>query len=61
MRFSIIAFAVLPVALAQCPPGTTLQCCNSLQKSSDAAANNLLGLLGIAVTSPDTLVGLSCE
>ncbi|TFK64218.1 fungal hydrophobin [Pluteus cervinus] len=47
------------IPASQCNTGP-IQCCNSVSPANGGQASVLLGLLGVVVTDPYTLVGLTC-
>ncbi|KAJ3853285.1 hydrophobin 2 [Lentinula lateritia] len=68
LAFVSIALATLAVATpaprgepaGSCSTGP-IQCCDSLQQSTDPGVAGLLGLLGIVLQGVDVLVGLTCS
>ena len=71
LRPSVLATLALPSFAAatparrteptsQCTTGT-LQCCNSVQAASSAAASLLLGLLGVVLQDLTIPIGISCS
>ncbi|KAJ4470030.1 hydrophobin 2 [Lentinula edodes] len=68
LAFVSIALATLAVATpaprgepaSSCSTGD-LQCCNSIQSSTDPSVAGILSLLGIVIQGVDILVGLTCS
>ncbi|THU79908.1 fungal hydrophobin [Dendrothele bispora CBS 962.96] len=74
MQFKLFVAASLASLVAAVPAGNvtstvtskkcntgSLQCCQSIQKASEAPASNILGVLGIAVQDANIPVGLTCD
>ena len=65
-KFAAVAsLAVLAVAtptpdVGQCNTGE-LQCCNSVQNSSNGLVSVLLGLLGVVLGNVNVPIGLTCS
>ena len=65
-KFAAVAsLAVLAVATptpdgGQCNTGA-LQCCQSVQSSSNNVMSTLLGLLGVVLSGVDVPIGLTCS
>ncbi|KAF9005207.1 fungal hydrophobin-domain-containing protein [Cyathus striatus] len=55
-----VAAIAAPAPTSQCNTGS-LQCCNSVQNSSDAGIAGLLGLLGVALQGLTGQVGVTCS
>ncbi|TFK64217.1 fungal hydrophobin [Pluteus cervinus] len=49
-----------PVPVSQCNTGS-IQCCNSVQSSTNGVVGLLLGLLGIFLGDVDVPIGLTCS
>ncbi|KAH6959461.1 hypothetical protein DER45DRAFT_260301 [Fusarium avenaceum] len=45
----------------QCPASSALQCCQNVGTQSSPIIGFLLGLLGIVVQDPNTLIGATCS
>ncbi|KAM5537115.1 hypothetical protein V8D89_009261 [Ganoderma adspersum] len=72
-RVATLALAALPLLAAATPlevrggepPSSCstgpIQCCNTVEKASDAGAAAILGLLGIVLQDLNVLVGLTCS
>ncbi|KAF9003077.1 fungal hydrophobin-domain-containing protein [Cyathus striatus] len=57
----VVAAAALPqTTISQCNTGG-LQCCQSVQSSSNPAVSTLLGLVGAVVQGAAVQVGLTCS
>ncbi|KAI0701320.1 hydrophobin [Cytidiella melzeri] len=52
--------AATPVARASCDTGS-IQCCQSTESASSASGTALLKSIGVVVTDPDVLLGLTCS
>ncbi|KAI0826132.1 fungal hydrophobin-domain-containing protein [Irpex lacteus] len=48
------------ISAGNCNTGS-IQCCNSVESANSSAASTILGLLGIVLTDPSVLVGLTCS
>jgi len=48
-----------PIPASQCNT-SNIRCCNSVQSASSSTASLLLGLLGIVLSDPNVLVGITC-
>ncbi|KAK7676945.1 hypothetical protein QCA50_020063 [Cerrena zonata] len=63
--FTVLSFTLLAVATpvrrqTSCATGP-VQCCTSTETSTSAAAQTLLGLLGIVLNDVDVLIGTGCS
>ncbi|ESK92236.1 hydrophobin [Moniliophthora roreri MCA 2997] len=65
--FFFLSFTLLAAALPGGPPSGgqcntgPIQCCNSVQSSSDPATSLLLGLLGVVLQGINVPIGLTCN
>ncbi|KAF7366094.1 Hydrophobin 2 [Mycena venus] len=64
-KLSVVATAALLTLAAAVPtnsppPGTTAQCCNSVQSSDSSSLAGILGLLGVVLDAV-VPIGLSCS
>ncbi|KAH7174950.1 uncharacterized protein B0J16DRAFT_349370 [Fusarium flagelliforme] len=58
---SIAAVTSTAAVAPFCGAPAALQCCNTVGTSSDPVVSLLIGLLGIVIQNPDTLMGATCS